>query len=68
VAGTAKRNQDIFTEVFRPVPTDSVYNWEAYKNYVPKVKSGHVVPEISLERIKERSSQSGKHVCVRCVG
>lgn len=29
--GTAKRNRDIFTEVFRPVPSDLVQNWEAYK-------------------------------------
>jgi phospholipase D1/2 len=29
--GTAKRNRDIFTEVFRPVPSDLVHNWDAYK-------------------------------------
>jgi len=29
--GTAKRNRDIFTEVFRPVPSDLVHNWTAYK-------------------------------------
>ena len=34
--GTAKRNRDIFTEVFRPVPSDLVHNWAAYK--VCKVK------------------------------
>jgi phospholipase D1/2 len=28
---TAKRNRDIFTEVFRPVPSDLVQNWKAYK-------------------------------------
>ena len=27
---TAKRNRDIYTEIFRPVPTNFVRNWEAY--------------------------------------
>ncbi|KIJ51188.1 hypothetical protein M422DRAFT_203211 [Sphaerobolus stellatus SS14] len=54
--GTAKKNRDIFTEVFRPVPSDLVQNFEVYKNYVPKVKSGHIVPDIPLEHAKERLS------------
>ena len=29
--GTAKRNRDIFTELFRPVPSDLVQTWEVYK-------------------------------------
>jgi phospholipase D1/2 len=28
-----------------------------YKNYVPKVKTGHVAPGISLARVKDRLSQ-----------
>jgi phospholipase D1/2 len=28
--GTAKRNRDIFTELFRPVPTNLVRDWGAY--------------------------------------
>lgn len=28
---TAKKNRDIFTEVFRPVPSDLVQNYQAYK-------------------------------------
>lgn len=28
---TAKKNRDIFTEVFRPVPSDLVQNFEVYK-------------------------------------
>ena len=89
--GTAKRNREIFTEVFRPVPTDLVQNWTQYKvrafellwsffffllvwfcalftndcvgfivdtqNYLPKVKTGHVAPEISLDRAKKQLSQ-----------
>lgn len=27
---TAKNNRDIFTEVFRPVPTNLARNWDAY--------------------------------------
>lgn len=54
---TARTNREIFTEVFRPVPTNLVRSWSAYENYLPKVKTGHVVPEIQLQRIKERLSQ-----------
>ncbi|KAG2131140.1 hypothetical protein BD769DRAFT_1452087 [Suillus cothurnatus] len=54
---TARVNREIFTEVFRPVPTNLVRSWSAYESYLPKVKTGHVVPEIQLQRIKERLSQ-----------
>ncbi|KAG1880959.1 hypothetical protein F4604DRAFT_1578750 [Suillus subluteus] len=54
---TARINREIFTEVFRPVPTNLVRSWSAYEDYLPKVKTGHVVPEIQLQRIKERLSQ-----------
>ncbi|EMD36120.1 hypothetical protein CERSUDRAFT_116030 [Gelatoporia subvermispora B] len=53
---TAKRNRDIFTEIFRPVPTNLVRTWEQYDNYVPKVMTGHVVPEVPLARVKDRLS------------
>ncbi|KAA1473211.1 phospholipase D/nuclease [Dentipellis sp. KUC8613] len=51
---TARRNREIFTELFRPVPTNLVRDWKAYDTYVPKVKTGHVVPGIPLERVKDR--------------
>ncbi|KAK7030848.1 hypothetical protein VNI00_013956 [Paramarasmius palmivorus] len=54
---TARKNREIFTEVFRPVPTNLVRDWKAYDNYVPKVKTGHVVPGISLERVKQRLAE-----------
>jgi len=72
---TARQNREIFTEIFRPVPTNLVRSWSAYEasndvsnslqtlshatvqNYVPKVKPGHVVPEATLPRIKERLSR-----------
>ncbi|EMD31686.1 hypothetical protein CERSUDRAFT_127251 [Gelatoporia subvermispora B] len=37
---TAKRNRDVFTEIFRPVPTNLVRTWEQYDNYVPKAITG----------------------------
>ncbi|KAG2144421.1 uncharacterized protein EDB93DRAFT_1153427 [Suillus bovinus] len=54
---TARINREIFTELFHPVPTNLVRSWSAYENYLPKVKTGHVVPGIQLQRIKERLSQ-----------
>ncbi|KAJ7600688.1 phospholipase D [Mycena floridula] len=51
---TARTNREIFTEIFRPVPSNLVRDWKAYDAYVPKIKTGHVVPDISLARIKER--------------
>ncbi|KAL5521881.1 hypothetical protein ACEPAF_1725 [Sanghuangporus sanghuang] len=55
--GTARKNRAIFTEVFRTVPSNLVRDYKAYENFVPKVKIGHVVPGISLERAKERLSE-----------
>ncbi|KAI0086021.1 phospholipase D/nuclease [Irpex rosettiformis] len=54
---TARRNREIFTEIFRPVPTNLIRSWSAYDNYVPKVLTGHVVPDVSLSRVKDRLSQ-----------
>ncbi|TFK38573.1 phospholipase D [Crucibulum laeve] len=62
---TARRNREIFSEIFRPVPTNLVRNWQGYDNYVPKVKTGHVVPGISLDRVKNRLSQV-KGALVEC--
>ncbi|KAF9244484.1 hypothetical protein BU15DRAFT_85872 [Melanogaster broomeanus] len=55
--GTARKNREIFTEIFRPVPTNLVRSWSAYENYVPKVKCGHVAPDVPLSRVKDRLSQ-----------
>ncbi|KAK7028554.1 phospholipase [Favolaschia claudopus] len=54
---TARKNREIFTEIFRPVPTNLVRDWKAYENYVPKVKTGHVVPDVPLERVKKRLAE-----------
>lgn len=29
--GTARKNREIFTEIFRPVPTNLVRDWKAYE-------------------------------------
>lgn len=54
---TARKNREIFTELFRPVPTNLVRAWSAYENYVPKTKTNHVVPDIPLDRIKSRLAE-----------
>ncbi|THU96802.1 phospholipase D/nuclease [Dendrothele bispora CBS 962.96] len=62
---TARKNREVFTEIFRPVPTNLVRDWKAYENYVPKVKTGHVVPGIPLERVKSRLAEV-KGALVEC--
>jgi len=59
---TAVNNRNIFTEIFRPVPSDLVTSYEQYKNFVPKVKVGHVVPDVPLSRIKERLAEVRGHL------
>lgn len=54
---TARKNREVFTEIFRPVPTNLVRNWSAYENYLPKVKTGHVAPGTTLERLKLKLSE-----------
>jgi phospholipase D1/2 len=54
---TAINNKAIFTELFRTVPSNLVYKWDSFKDFVPKVKVGHLIPEISAEVAKERLSE-----------
>ncbi|KAJ7610187.1 hypothetical protein FB45DRAFT_337033 [Roridomyces roridus] len=54
---TARKNREIFTEIFRPVPSNLVRDWKAYDNYVPKVKTGHVAPGVPLQRVKNRLAE-----------
>jgi phospholipase D1/2 len=51
---TARVNREVFTELFRPVPSNLVTTWAAYEKYKPKVDVGHVVPDVSLKRVKDR--------------
>jgi len=53
---TARHNREIFAEIFHPLPSNVVQNWEAYKNYRSKGKTNHVVEGISLHRVKTRLS------------
>lgn len=78
---TAKKNRDIFTELFRPVPTNLVrskdqyavsffrcfyvFQLTPYQAYLPKVKTGHLVPEVPLARAKDRLSEVRGHL-VEC--
>lgn len=62
---TARKNREVFTEIFRPVPTNLVRSFAAYDNYVPKVKTGHVAPGMPLDRVKTRLSQV-KGALVEC--
>jgi phospholipase D1/2 len=69
----AHLNREIFSEIFKIVPSNVVRNWKTYEvrfrspfwtqiyephaqNYVPKVKTGHVAPGITLDRVKEKLS------------
>ncbi|KAI1793724.1 phospholipase D/nuclease [Ganoderma leucocontextum] len=54
---TARKNREIFTEIFRPVPTNLIRSWKDYGNYVPNVMTGHVVPDMPLSRVKDRLSE-----------
>ncbi|KZT40944.1 phospholipase D/nuclease [Sistotremastrum suecicum HHB10207 ss-3] len=54
---TAKKNREIFTEVFRVVPSDLVHSWSQYKNYVPNVPIGHVAPDVPLDVVKARLNE-----------
>jgi len=51
---TAKKNREIFTEIFRPVPSNFVQNADAYERFRPKGKVGHVAEGIPLSRVKDR--------------
>lgn len=54
---TASRNRGVFTELFRTVPSDLVSSWAQYKDYVPKVKNGHLVPDVGIDRVKQRLAE-----------
>ncbi|KIY68459.1 phospholipase D/nuclease [Cylindrobasidium torrendii FP15055 ss-10] len=51
---TARSNRQIFQALFKPVPTNLVRDWKAYEEYVPKIKTGHLIPEVSLEDAKRQ--------------
>lgn len=59
---TAHKNTTLFAEVFKTVPSNNVRNWKQYEAYVPKVKAGHVRPDISVKDIKDKLAQVKGHL------
>jgi phospholipase D1/2 len=62
---TARKNREVFSELFRPLPTNLVRDWAAYDTYRPKTKTGHLVPDIPLASVKTRLDQV-KGALVEC--
>ncbi|QRV95777.1 phospholipase [Ceratobasidium sp. AG-Ba] len=60
--GTAQKNRAIFSELFKTVPTNIVHNWEQYKTYVPKVKTGHLATDLDLATVKAKLAQIHGHL------
>ncbi|KJA15853.1 hypothetical protein HYPSUDRAFT_48013 [Hypholoma sublateritium FD-334 SS-4] len=62
---TARKNREVFTELFHPLPTNLVQNWDAYENYRSKGKTCHLIPGTTLQRAKTRLSEV-KGALVEC--
>lgn len=62
----AKTNTEIFREVFRCVPDDTVETWDEYRAFVPnpkKVLQGHVAIEgATVEQVTERLQRVTGHL------
>lgn len=62
----AKTNTEIFREVFRCVPDDSVQTWDEYRAFVPnpkKILQGHVAMEgATVEQVTERLQRVTGHL------
>ncbi|PWN47065.1 phospholipase D/nuclease, partial [Violaceomyces palustris] len=64
----ARTNTSIYEEIFKVVPTDSVKNWNQYRDFFPQppTLTGHVAdPTIPLETIKASLSKVRGHL-VEC--
>lgn len=59
---TAHKNSQIFAEIFKPVPSNLVRNWEQYDAYVPKVKAGHVATDWPISKIKDKLDEVRGHI------
>lgn len=42
---TAATNSGVYHELWKPVPSNDVTSWAIFKDYVPKVKPGHLADE-----------------------
>ncbi|KAF9932766.1 hypothetical protein BGZ67_004583 [Mortierella alpina] len=62
----ARTNTEIFREVFRCVPDDSVETWDQYRAFVPnpkKILTGHVAMEgATVEGVRERLQKVTGHL------
>ena len=62
----ARTNTEIFREVFRCVPEDSVETWDEYRAFVPnpkKILTGHVAMEgATVEGVRERLQKVTGHL------
>ncbi|ODO00720.1 phospholipase D [Cryptococcus wingfieldii CBS 7118] len=63
---TGRNNRVIFENIFKPVPDDSIHNWEQYKEYLKPhtgVSIGHVVnKDLSLREVKDQLSRIRGHL------
>lgn len=60
---TAKLNTAIYSEVFKPIPSDTVQTMEQLKSSTPAENLyGRIVPEVSLQHAKLRLSQVRGHL------
>ncbi|CDZ98423.1 Phospholipase D1 [Phaffia rhodozyma] len=67
--GTAKKNREIFTKVFRTLPHDEVKNWDQYNKYAPSGKTGHLSdPNMPIEEVKQRLSEVKGHLVEMPIG
>ncbi|WWC65686.1 uncharacterized protein I303_108307 [Kwoniella dejecticola CBS 10117] len=64
--GTGRGNREIFEKIFRPVPNDSIRNWDDYKKYLAPnagISSGHIANrEMSLAEVKEELGKVRGHL------
>jgi len=65
-AATAKKNTEIYRDVFHCVPDDTVQTWDEYHKFIPdrsKILTGHVCdPKQSVEQVKAKLSQIKGHI------
>jgi len=54
---TAQKNRQIFSEIWKTVPTDVVRSWAQYKTFMPTVKTGHVTENLTIDQIKDKLSE-----------
>ncbi|KIM27084.1 hypothetical protein M408DRAFT_71698 [Serendipita vermifera MAFF 305830] len=59
---TAQKNTEIFLQLFKIVPNNSVTTWAEYAAYIPNVSEGHVATDLSTSQITELLGQIKGHL------